>query len=346
MFEIGYALVADLLSGLCVTSFPEAERNWKQMRTLTTVRYASYTNSDDIRIAFLNDPVPIFDLALFLTSRSDQDYSGTTIPPSSISTVSMTQTPRGQLRDASMREQDRGMRLIESDPRESAFDSLAWYAQQIYDAEAVIVHFDDPARADARVHNSRLALVAGLAVEMRKPLLMLAEHQYLSPIDYRDLYLYVYSKPASSRVRVATDWLGRASSSTSGRQRRREDEHRDSAACAALEIVRLGSTTQKRADECATICRADGGVRGILANPPGFGPKRYWKERNAQEAAEELRADRRQLVCFIKPYAYELAAVTSLLEKSQERDQKGFVVESLWKFLLYTRDCFRDIPRD
>jgi hypothetical protein len=39
---------------------------------------------------------------------------------------------------------------------------------------------------------------------------------------------------------------------------------------------------------------------------------------------------------LIKPYAFELAAVASLLAKYKQRDQKGFVIESLWKFLLYT----------
>jgi hypothetical protein len=53
-------------------------------------------------------------------------------------------------------------------------------------------------------------------------------------------------------------------------------------------------------------------------------------------ARDELAADRRLLVCLIKPYAYELNAIVALLERYRERDQKGYVVESLWKFLLYT----------
>ena len=102
-------------------------------------------------------------------------------------------------------ETDKGLRIIDADPRESSYEGLAWYAQQIYSASAVVVHFDDPARQDAPVHNTRLALVAGLAFGMRKPLLMLAQEEYLSPIDYRD-YLYVYHDARHAVSRVDT-WL-------------------------------------------------------------------------------------------------------------------------------------------
>ena len=49
----------------------------------------------------------------------------------------------------------------------------------------------------------------------------------------------------------------------------------------------------------------------------------------------KLAENKRNLVCVIKPIAYDLEGVVSLLKKYKERDAKGYAIESLWKFLLY-----------
>src|SRR5262249_53146025 len=61
--------------------------------------------------------------------------------------------------------------------------------------------------------------------------------------------------------------------------------------------------------------------------------------------SETLRRDTRNLVCVIKPVAYELAGVVELLRRYKELDQKGYVVESLWKFLLYSEICRAAVNR-
>ena len=53
-------------------------------------------------------------------------------------------------------------------------------------------------------------------------------------------------------------------------------------------------------------------------------------------AAEELRSDRRQLVCVIKPSGYDLEGVVRLLRQYRQKDARGYLVESLWKYLLYS----------
>jgi hypothetical protein len=49
-----------------------------------------------------------------------------------------------------------------------------------------------------------------------------------------------------------------------------------------------------------------------------------------------LRADKRNLVCTIKPAGYDLDGLVRLLGTYEERDAKGYVAESLWKYLLAT----------
>ncbi len=104
-------------------------------------------------------------------------------------------------------EADDGIRLVVADPSETSVQSLTWYAQQIYDAAVVVVHFESPLNADAETHNARAAFIGGLAHGMHKPVLMLAVDDYSAPFDYRDL-LYPYSTAADCSTR-ASYWLRR-----------------------------------------------------------------------------------------------------------------------------------------
>ena len=71
------------------------------------------------------------------------------------------------------------------------------------------------------IHNARASLVAGLAKGMGKPLLMLAESDYESALDYRDL-LYRYEDAASCRTRLDY-WLGRTLEPLRGRSAAAEE---------------------------------------------------------------------------------------------------------------------------
>jgi hypothetical protein len=51
---------------------------------------------------------------------------------------------------------------------------------------------------------------------------------------------------------------------------------------------------------------------------------------------EELRADPRNHVCVIKPVGYELEGLMSILREELSRAEKGYLVESFWKFLADT----------
>lgn len=336
MFELGYAIGARRSVWLIRDpSFPDTEFRWKQMQTLTTVRYAPYTNSDDIRIEFLNARPDLHGDVIF------EESIGPALQPEDELSVfyarSLYDTDAARVITRRIHtESNKGLRIIEADPRESSY-GLTWYAQQIYAASAVVVHFDDPGRAEAPIHNSRLALVSGLTRGMGKPLLMLAQEEYLAPVDYRDL-LFVYRNPSVAETRTDT-WL--REKLASGYERISEADRRRSRLRLATELktLRLGEhVAENESDVLDEYFVRTAEYEEVLRSRTTVfvGRKGTGKSANALEAAAELQRDRRQLVCLIKPYAYELAAVTSLLEKYKQRDQKGFVIESLWKFLLYT----------
>ena len=83
--------------------------------------------------------------------------------------------------------------------------------------------------------------------------------------------------------------------------------------------------------ETAAYRAALEGKQSIFVGRKGSG-----KSANFLALAKELQTDARNLVCIIKPVAYELEGVVSLLSRYKEKDEKNYAVESLWKFLLIT----------
>ena len=67
-----------------------------------------------------------------------------------------------------------------------------------------------------------------------------------------------------------------------------------------------------------------------------MGRKGSGKSANFFKLQQELSEDKRNLVCVIKPVAYEMQGIINLLAKYKQSDAKGYATESLWKFLLLT----------
>ena len=207
----------------------------------------------------------------------------------------------------------------------------------MYNSYAVAAHLVAPRRAGAELHNLRIALAAGIARGLDRPLLILAEEDFTPPLDYRDL-VYVYDTAQACATRAAY-WLPRH---LEGAQ--------DAIAEATARAGALKMTTELRSlnigeyvaeNEAKELDRywvetlvyreVLGGSTRIIAGRKGTG-----KSATLLQAATELRKDRRNLVCVIKPEGYDLEGIVRLLDQYKARDSKGYLVESLWKYLLLT----------
>ncbi|HYV42827.1 MAG TPA: hypothetical protein VEO02_13635 [Thermoanaerobaculia bacterium] len=191
MFELGYAIGAERRVWLLRDTTDElAERRWKQVKMLATVGYEAYTNSDDIRVGFLRERPYAGSDTIFESAIAP------TLQPALFTSLFYVTSPYNSeaerdLRRRVLQEQRYGLAVTVDDATESSVQPLTWYAREIYSAAAVVVHLTSPRRSGADIHNARSALISGLAYGMRRPLLMVAQDEYLAPIDYQDL-LYVY----------------------------------------------------------------------------------------------------------------------------------------------------------
>lgn len=336
MFELGFAIASDKRIWLLLDpSLTETNKHFEQLKILTTVGYASYCNSRDIEKRFYSDkPYTNLRHTIFERSIKPNLHSGKT--PQLLYLKSRHNT-EASIR-ISKRVDSSKIPVIIDDPRESSVQPLTWYGSQVYSAMAVICHFANPSREGAQLHNAKYALVAGMALGMKKPLLMLEEGDFFVPVDYRDL-LRQY-QTASQATGHLQEWLHPLEDEWKSRTTSVKAYSSVLALATELKGLQVGEylaeneaaeLTEDYFVETSAYRDALRGGSAIFVGRKGSG-----KTANLLKLARTLGDDSRNLVCVIKPIDYELEGIINLLQRYKERDQKGYVIESLWKFLIYS----------
>lgn len=209
---------------------------------------------------------------------------------------------------------------------------LQYYAAEIFRAAAAIFHFMNPDRTRAAEHNARSSFLAGFAYGWERPILMLAESEFSSPLDYRDL-LFNYST-AAQMVKHVDEWLGSlplkpGSSRRLGRLAMDLD----------LPVSSFGQYVAENEDsrlddyflptrEFTSLVH---GEASVFVGRKGTG-----KTATMLQAAEDLAKDRRNLVVKVKPTSYELAGLVELVGRFDLHAGSEYLLNNLWNFLLST----------
>lgn len=344
LFELGYAIgIGKPVWVFRDPSDARAERHWGSIRTLTTLGYAPYTNSDQVREAFLKDRAWLVD------DDSSTTFSESIAPYLNIGSVNSafyllsphnTDASRGLTRQLNDAIRGTALKVIADDPSETTTRPLAWYGEQLGRAGIAMIHFTSPDRTGAEIHNARCALISGLAHGFGIPLLMVAEADYLVPLDYRDL-LYVYSTKKELIDHTAS-WLYPAIESVPGMQRdidRRQSPQIISQLLGELGEISLGDyVAENEATELPDYFVDTDYFKQVMNSRVAIfvGRKGVGKSASMIEAARRLREDKRNLVITIRPSEYELEGLTRLLRLFGTPDTRTFLVETVWKYLLIT----------
>ena len=346
MFELGYVIGAGKKMWLLLDeSNSSAGRLWREIKMLTTIEFSPYVNSRDI-------------VSEFWKSRPHEHGESildglihALTPPISpaifaVPSIHATDADR-RLRKCLHDEQRNGASVFVADPTESGVQPLSWYAERVYASHATIVHLCSEERTDWRIHNARGSLVAGLARGMGRVVLMVAESGHEYPIDYQDL-LRPYDRAADLEECI-TEWLSAQMLPIYGDFKASRDQRAATKLAVELRSLRLGEHVAENERETlpqyfvrTTPFEAVLEKKAVIF----VGRKGSGKTANLLEASRELNADARNLVTVIQPPSYELESVVQLLRDYYERAEHGFLVESLWKFLIYSeiaQSIFDDI---
>lgn len=336
MFELGYAIAKKKRVWLILdTTYPKEKKLFDQLRILTTVGYESCCNSTDIINGFYQEN-PTQDLANSIFAQAIEPNLRQT------DSVYVLYLKSKHDNEASIRiTKDLGKStcdVITDDPSESTVQSLTGYGTQVFNSKGVLIHLTEPNREGARLQTVRYALVAGMSFGFGKNILMITEGDFLAPIDYRDLlkhysssgeaarHLYGWLRPLEEKCKIDQELATRQKDRTHLVSELRNigfGEHvAENESVALVERYFIPTSSYQAALE---------GLDTVFIGRKGSG-----KTANLLKLQDALSDDRRNIVCVLRPAAYEMLSIVELLNRYVRRDTKGHAIESLWKFLIYT----------
>jgi hypothetical protein len=230
--------------------------------------------------------------------------------------------------------------IATDDHAEVPIQSLDWYCEQLVNSSGIIAHFLGDDRSDSTpIHNAKYAFVSGLAHGLGTPLLMLAHSPFVPPFDYQDL-LYVHTSPSDCES-VARRWLEARVEEARGERKILAQGRQAGQAALALRRVHIGDYIAENEErdlpsyfiETAAFLDAIHASQSMLY----VGRKGTGKTANLFQIAEELSRNKANHVAVIKPVDYDLDGVLRLLRLSTPLAEQGYLMESLWKYLVYTQ---------
>jgi hypothetical protein len=330
LFEAGYALARN--KGLLFAideSLESARRLWDGVQLFSTVGRLDYHGNG-------HDLAGLVSSSLASAATSEALLAGILADskPQQMNAVFAPTVPvRFQAADMLDKElSNRGSIQVLASGDDLGLAPLSYYAGEINRSAATIFHFMNPDRTRATEHNARSSFLAGFAYGWGRPVLMVAESEYTSPLDYRDL-LFNYST-AAQMVRHVDDWLASlplkpGSSRRLGRLAMELD----------LPVSSFGQYVAENEDsrlddyflptrEFTSLVQ---GEASVFVGRKGTG-----KTATMLQAATDLEKDRRNLVVKVKPTSYELAGLVELVAKFELHAGSEYLLNNLWNFLLST----------
>jgi len=201
----------------------------------------------------------------------------------------------------------------------------------------VVCHLLSSDHANWEFNNAKQAFVAGLAQGFGRPLLMLAHAPYSPPLDYRDL---LRTHDTAAKAETGFDEWFAPLIELFRRQEQTAEAYKDQkAALSTLEQIALGEWIAENESDTVTdyFIPTASYNEALRSNHSIFiGRKGTGKSATFFKLDDELRRDARNHVCLIKPIAYELEGIVQLLSRAMEAAESGYLIESLWKYLIST----------
>ena len=337
-FELGYAIARFKRVFTSLNpSIDEAARDYKRIYfSLLNMGYTGYDNHESLADSFLQEkPWTSLDQTLLdyrlrqqMPRLEDPTLLYVKPPLNSDSVIAIQEEFKRSLFSES---------IIVDDPNEYSSQILEWYTDKILTADAVIVHLLSTAHVRHSSHNLKASIVAGLAHGFRRPMIMLAHAPYEPPVDYQQ-WLSVHDTAEACVARAKT-WLGEVGNNLAHQRARRRRVGSRTSRQMDLRSLFLGDVVAEHEAhrlydyfvETSSFYQAMDSPLTILLGRRGTG-----KTAILYAIDSELNSTTSNHVTVLKPVGYETHGLIRVLEEIRQRSERGFLIESLWKYLIYS----------
>ncbi|MEM7551892.1 MAG: hypothetical protein AAF363_19580 [Bacteroidota bacterium] len=331
LFEIGYALAKNKPIFLVFDiSIVDSFRLYKELNLLTNIGYHQYSNSHEIVNGFYD----------FISKGEKGQFD------SLISSINPSKTNSAlfYIKSQHVIEYTKSIshiidRLptIIDDALENKVETLVWYLEQLMACPALLVEFSSFRRSGEKLQNAKCSLISGIGIGLEKDVMMVCEKPHDTPLDLKEL-LQKYNTVSECEKMIIPfiDSLNKriAELLLKTRQKKRTEKIRND-----LQKIDFGeSVAEHENDKLSSYYVQTSHFDSLIKNEYNLiiGRKGTGKSASLIYLSEILKDDPRNFVCLIKPINFEIDGITMLLERMPEEYEKSFLIESIWKFLIFT----------
>ncbi len=334
LFEIGYALSKGKpLYLINDTSHKESVRKYNELGLLNSIGYYNYSNTNQIVEGFYKmapyDPVDKYwdDLTKILPKRTEKKAI----------LILNSQIETNYNLEISVQVEHFKLPSIIDDASENIVQPISWYLTQLYSVPAVLVQFSSQTRVGYEIHNSKCAFISGISVGLGLKVQMIAEKPYSVPTDYKELL-----KKFSNRLECSTyvqEYFGNLQSEIAELLIKINRPTLERKLDTELQNLNFGeSIAEHESNKLYGYYVNTNHTRQLIKNEYNIvvGRKGTGKTATLYYLEEDLSEDTRNNVILIKPINFEVDGLITLMEESNSEFEKGFLIETIWKFLIYT----------
>jgi Cdc6-like AAA superfamily ATPase len=339
LFELGYAIANNKRIWISVDPTLLDDDNYqKELRPLTTIGYAKHRNSEELTQKFLSD-APYSDIENTIYSSIFKSISETDRKePSLFYLKSVIPTEASIELTRYLNKTD--IIVITDDVQETTSRPLTWYVENVYRCFGVMAHLIDERREGKSYQNAKYALVCGMAYALGKRVSIIAHVPYSSPIDFRDI-LISHTSPDECR-KIAEEWVDKNKSAYVLQKDKYKQLQKKLSASRTLQRINLGEYEAENEEEELINYFYETPAYNEAINTSQYtifvGRKGSGKTASLYQMVNELKKSKQENnhVCVIKPIDYEVEGIFNIFNLALAKAEKSYLVESLWKFLIYT----------
>jgi Cdc6-like AAA superfamily ATPase len=335
LFELGYALARKKpVFIINDVSYEESNKKYKELNLLTTLGYTKYSKTHDIVDGFFRekpyDPMGNIwsDLTKTITREKD---------PKAILVLN-SQTETNYNLEIINQVDYFNLPKIVDDASENVNLPLSWYIQKLFSVPAVLIQFSSQTRSGYELHNTKCALIAGMSVGLGLEVQLMAEKPYNSPLDFRDLLKKFNNRPECAEI--VKDYLTNLQKEIALLLINERDRIDSRKKLSELQNLDFGEAIAEHESNKIYQYYVDTSHRQqLIKNEYNIvvGRKGTGKTATLYYLFEDLIQDKRNNVVLIKPINFEVDGLVSLMEESNSEFEKGFLIETVWKFLIYSQ---------
>jgi len=328
LFELGYALAKGKEIFLILDhSHIESTRRYKELSSLTTTGYQKYINSNDIVQAFNS----------FISSIPDQKRQNKKQTSGFVEPLLFlkSQFNNDCSRVISNKILEFKIPCSTDDASENSLQTIDWYLARLN--RAALIEFSSISRKNYELQNSKCSLVAGLALGSDLELLMLVEEPYEVPIDYRDLLIKYDKKQRCEEIVI--EFLSPLKERLLEYYSQQKVSHKIRRELTNLQQISFGEfLAEDESEDLPDYYVPTFDLSALIKKDYNIviGRKGTGKTATLYCLKSILERDPKDHVCLIKPINFEIDALVKILQVPSEEYEKSYLVESAWKFLIYT----------